>query len=149
MSRILIAEHNSEVSSFLKKQLRTSQHKIDVKTKSTDAWKAISTADYDVLMIDVVMPGIDGFTMAQKALQENPGLQIIFITGFAAVAMDTYNTPTYAPRPMTSKPFHLRDISQRVRFYLGESDLPYDNFYTGQNDAVSQDNVIYARFGEA
>ena len=148
MSRILIAEHNSAVSNFLQKQLRPGYHKIDVMKKSTEAWKAISAEDYDVLMIDIVMPGIDGFTLAQRALQINPCVQIIFITGFAAVAMDTYNTPIYAPRPMTSKPFHLRDISQRIRFYLGEPDFPYDNFY-GHQDPLAQDNVIYDRFREA
>ena len=148
MSRILIAAHSNAVSKFIQKQLRTGHHQIDVKSNSADAWKAMNNAEYDVMMIDIVMPGVDGFTMAQKALKTNPGLQIIFITGFAAVAMDTYNTPTYAPRPMTSKPFHLKDITKRVSFYLGEADLPFENIYAKQ-DALAQDNVIYARFGEA
>lgn len=150
MSRILIAEHNEEVSKFLKKQMRGSHYAIDLKTQSIDAWRAIGNEDYDVLMIDIMMPGIDGFVLAQKALKINPGMQIIFITGFAAVAMDTYNTPTYAPRPMTSKPFHLRDILTRIRFYLGEADLPFDSIYAQQHrDAVAQDNVIYARFDQS
>ncbi len=149
MSRILIAEHNQEVSKFIKKQFRGSHYQLDMKTQSIDAWRAIGNEDYDVLMIDIMMPGIDGFVLAQKALKLNPGMTIIFITGFAAVAMDTYNTPTYAPRPMTSKPFHLRDIMGRIRFYMGEADLPFDSIYAHQHrDAVAQDNVIYAQFGQ-
>tara|TARA_B100000686_G_scaffold329681_1_gene391112 strand:+ start:2057 stop:2503 length:447 start_codon:yes stop_codon:yes gene_type:complete len=148
MSRILIAAQNESVSKFIKKQMKPGQYHIDTKTNSTDAWKSMNATEYDVMMIDIVMPGIDGFTMAQKALKANPGMQVIFITGFAAVAMDTYNTPTYAPRPMTSKPFHLKEITKRVGFYLGENDMPFENIYAKQ-DAVAQDNVIYARFGEA
>ena len=76
-------------------------------------------------------------------------MQIIFITGFAAVAMDTYNTPSYAPRPMTSRPFHLRDISARIKFYMGEADLPFEHIYGQQDGQQASDNVVYATFGEA
>lgn len=149
MTKILIAEHNKEVSKFLKKQLKGAYNMVDLAETSYDAWKAIGTGEYDVLMIDIIMPGIDGFVLAQKALQLNPGMQVIFITGFAAVAMDTYNTPSYAPRPMTSRPFHLRDISARIKFYMGEADLPFENIYGQQQGQAASDNVVYAQFGEA
>ena len=148
MTRILIAEHNKEVSSFLRKQLKGAMNTIDLADTSYDAWKAIGSGDYDVLMVDIVMPGIDGFVLAQKALQLNPGMQIIFITGFAAVAMDTYNTPNHAPRPMTSRPFHLRDIAARIKFYMGEADLPFETIYNQQKAESTQSNIIYAEFGE-
>lgn len=147
MTRILIAEHNTEVSQFLKKELKGAYNIVHIVDNSRDAWRMIGQDDYDVLMINIIMPGIDGFVLAQKALQMNPGIQIIFITGFAAVAMDTYNTPSYAPRPVTSRPFHLRDIAPRVRFFMGEADLPFDQVHSYQVPA-HDDNVIYARFGE-
>jgi|AntRauTorcE11897_2_1112592.scaffolds.fasta_scaffold00743_9 two-component system cell cycle response regulator CpdR len=150
MSRILIAEYNTTVSSFLRKQLKTAYNTVEISETSENTWKAVNSTEYDVLMINIVMPGIDGFVLAQKALQANPGLQVIFITGFAAVAMDTYNTPHYAPRPMTSQPFHLREAAQRVRFYLGEADLPFDqngSYGYGHKTDLTQDNVIYAQFG--
>jgi len=149
MTKILIAEQNTAVSSFLKKQLKGAYNDTTVVNSSNEAWKAIGQMDYecDVLMIDIMMPGIDGFVLAQKALQFNPGLQVIFITGFAAVAMDSYNTPTHAPRPMTSRPFHLRDIADRIRFYMGEADLPFDAIYAQQQN-TAQDNVVYATFGQ-
>ncbi len=147
MTRILIAEQSKEVITFLKKQFKGSQYKVDVVENSYDAWKAIGGEQYDVLLVNIIMPGLDGFVMAQKALQLNPGMQILFITGFAAVAMDTYNTPAYAPQPMTSRPFHLREVGQRVKFYMGEIDLPFEAIYAQQGDQAS-DNVVYAEFGQ-
>lgn len=147
MTRILIAEHNKSVSSFLKKQLKGAYNTIDVIEDSYDVWKTVNSGEYDVLMVNIVMPGLDGFVLAQKALSVNPALQVMFITGFSAVAMDTYNTPHYAPSPMTSRPFHLREAAQHVQFYMGEADLPFEYGYTDHHSMQAQDNVIYAQFG--
>ena len=146
MSQILIAETNAAVSQFLKKELNSAQTRVDIVTSGQDAWEAIHATEYDVVMVNIMMPGLDSFVLAQRILRQNPGAQVIFITGFAAVAMDTYNTPTYAPQPMTSQPFHLKEMARRVKFYMGEGDLPMESFY-GHMNAVEQDNVIYARFG--
>jgi len=115
MARILVAEHNRTTSAYLHAALKKAGNTVDVVDNCLDAWRVSSDDRYDILLVDVVMPGIDGFILAQKALQENPELQIIFVTGFAGVAMDTYATPAYAPAPITTRPFHLKDIVSRVR----------------------------------
>jgi len=140
----MIAEHNKSAASYLYKSLKQEGNTVTIADNSIDAWATASgPEEYDIMMIDVVMPGLDGFVLAQKALQANPGLQIIFITGFAAVAMDTYNTPSYAPSPMTSRPFHLKDMPARVHYMMGEADIPYENA-----PANNSNNVVYAEFGQ-
>lgn len=144
MAHIMIAEHNKSAASYLYKSLKQEGNTVTIADNSIDAWTtAGGLEEYDIMMIDVVMPGLDGFVLAQKALQANPGLQIIFITGFAAVAMDTYNTPSYAPSPMTSRPFHLKDMPARVHYMMGEADIPYEN-----TTANNSNNVVYAEFGQ-
>ncbi len=144
MARILVAEHNKSTLTYLYSVLKAAGNSVDAVDNSLDAWRAANKACYDILIVDIVMPGMDGFVLAQKALQDNPGIQVIFITGFAAVAMDTYNTPAYAPQPMTSKPFHMKEIVGRVRYLMGEAELPV-NMPTTQ--AAEENNVIYAEFG--
>ncbi len=150
MARILIAEDNKDTAVYVKALLKKAGYRqIEVVDNSLDAWRATTHGEFDVLMIDVLLPGIDGFILAQKALQDNPAMQIVFITGFAGVAMDTFNTPNYAPQPYTSAPFHLNEIVSRIRFLLGEADLPAGASMprtTTANDA-SLDNVVYADFG--
>lgn len=142
MARILIAEHNQTTAEFLGKSLKAQGHQITQVDNCLDTWRLSARETYDILLIDVVMPGIDGFVLAQKALQENPLLQVIFITGFAAVAMDTISTPSYAPAPITTRPFHLKEIGARVRHLMGQGYVPL----TQQGAANGENTVVYADF---
>ncbi len=144
MARILLAEHNSTTADFLTKQLKAQGHQVEAVDNCLDTWRLSAREVYDVLLIDVVMPGIDGFVLAQKALQENPMLQVIFITGFAAVAMDTVGTPHYAPAPLTTRPFHLKEVGARIRCMLGQGFMPARPLTQAAN---TENTVIYASFG--
>ena len=143
MARILIAEHNESTASYLSAALKKAGNSVIMAHNFLDAWKFSSKEQFDVLLVNVVMPGVDGFVLAQKVLQDNPGLQVIFITGFACVAMDTYATPVYAPAPITTQPFHLSEIASRVRYLMGLGGLPQKTSYTADS------SVIYAEFGAA
>jgi two-component system cell cycle response regulator CpdR len=59
------------------------------------------------------MPGIDGIEVARQAAQKHPGLRIMFITGFAAVAL-TAGEKAPAGAKVLSKPIHLREIVTEV-----------------------------------
>lgn len=141
MARILIAEHNASTADYLYGNLKKAGNAVEIVDNSLDAWRLTHTGYFDVLMIDIVMPGIDAFVLAQKALQENPDVQIIFITGFAGVAMDAFAHNAHAMAPVTSRPFHLREIACRVRYLMGQGGLPFH-----QQAAAGGDNVIYANF---
>lgn len=144
MARILIAEHNATVTRYLTAALKKAGHVVEAVDNSLDAWRAIARDHYDVMLVDVIMPGVDGFVLAQKVLQENPLTQVVFLTGFAAVAMDNYAASSYAPyarAPMTSRPFHIREINARLRALLGGAfggDMPSAGDVSG--------TVIYADF---
>jgi len=140
MAKVLIAEHNQTVANYLTAQLKKAGNSVTVVDNYLDAWRSASQNSYDILMVDVVMPGIDGFVLAQKILQDNPELQVIFITGFSGVAMDTQATPAYAPAPITMRPFHLREAASRIRYLMGMGGLP--NTELSNNDG----NVVYADF---
>jgi two-component system cell cycle response regulator CpdR len=60
-----------------------------------------------------VMPEMDGIELARRASEIDPDLKIMFITGFAAVAL---NPDSNAPRDakILSKPFHLRELVREV-----------------------------------
>lgn len=143
MARILIAEHNETTAAYVYGALKKAGNSVELVDNCLDAWRLSSRETFDVLLVNIVMPGIDGFVLAQKALQENPELQVIFVTGFAGVAMDTYATPAYAPMPITSRPFHLKDIVSRVRYLMGLGALPAHS--TAQ---ATEGNVIYADFAQ-
>ena len=59
------------------------------------------------------MPGLDGIELSRRATRMDPSLKVLFITGFAAVALAS-GAPTPAGAKVLSKPFHLREIVEEV-----------------------------------
>ena len=145
MARILIAEHNESTQAFLAATLKKAGHSLCQVGNSLDAWRAMGQEEFDIIAVDISLPGIDGFVLAQRALQKNPETQIIFITGFAGVAMDTYGTPPYAPAPVTMPPFHLKDINSRVRALMGQGGYG-ECMRRPEINQTLDSNVIYADF---
>ena len=72
---------------------------------------------WDLLLTDIVMPGMDGIEVARQAAARDPSLRIMFITGFAAVAL---NSDSEAPKnaKVLSKPVHLRELVSEVNKML-------------------------------
>ena len=66
----------------------------------------------DLLLTDIVMPGADGIEVAKRAAQLQPDLKIMFITGFAAVALNAQKASPNAK--VLEKPVHLREIVTEV-----------------------------------
>ena len=68
---------------------------------------------WDLLLTDIVMPGMDGIEVARQAAARDPSLRIMFITGFAAVALSAQDRAP-AGAKVLSKPVHLRDLVAEV-----------------------------------
>jgi two-component system cell cycle response regulator CpdR len=117
MARILLAEDDDSVRTFLARALRRAGHEVCDMPDGRTALAWISEHPVDLLLADVVMPGIDGIELARRAGDMWPHLRIIFITGFAAVALRAAET---LPRETTvlAKPFHLRRIVHEIDRFL-------------------------------
>lgn len=133
MATILLAEDDTSLCVFLKKALVNAGHNVTSFTDGKTALEEIESGRrqgkiYDLLLADIVMPGMDGIELAQKATNQEPGLKVMFITGFAAVAMAQQKKarqqypqqPDGAPSSpaanarILSKPFHLKDLVDQV-----------------------------------
>ena len=66
----------------------------------------------NLVLLDIVMPEMDGIELAQKASAIDPAIRVMFITGFAAVALQGGRTAPEAK--LLSKPFHLKDLVMEV-----------------------------------
>lgn len=113
MARILLAEDDDSLRNFLVKALARAGHEVVSCPDGDAAIDALGDGLYDLLLTDIVMPGADGIELARKAAASDPGLKIMFITGFAAVALNpSSQAPTQAK--VLSKPFHLRELVAEV-----------------------------------
>jgi two-component system, cell cycle response regulator CpdR len=112
MPRILLAEDDDSLRGFLARALERAGYEV---TACADGEEAVAVLDqeWDLLLTDIVMPGIDGIEVARQAAALHPELRIMFITGFAAVALAAGNQAP-AGAKVLSKPIHLREIVSEV-----------------------------------
>ena len=97
---------------YLKRALERTGYDVTAVESGDAAMPVLESETFDLLLTDIVMPGIDGIELAQEAAQLAPDMRVMFITGFAAVALKNNRRPANAK--VLSKPFHLRDLVLEV-----------------------------------
>jgi len=106
---------------YLKRALERTGYAVDAADSGVSALPMLEKNTYDLLLTDIVMPGMDGIELAQEAAKIASDMRVMFITGFAAVALKNNKTPPNAK--VLSKPFHLRDLVLEVdrMFEVGDA----------------------------
>ena len=112
MPRILLAEDDDSLRGFLSRALERAGYEVTACADGEEAAAVLGEA-WDLLLTDIVMPGMDGIEVARQAAALNPNLRIMFITGFAAVALAA-GSQAPAGAKVLSKPIHLREIVSEV-----------------------------------
>ncbi|MEM1378212.1 MAG: response regulator [Pseudomonadota bacterium] len=113
MQRILLAEDDNDMRRFLVKALEKAGYEVTDYDNGASAYERLREEPYSLLLTDIVMPEMDGIELARRATELDPDLKVMFITGFAAVAL---NPESDAPKDakVLSKPFHLRELVDEV-----------------------------------
>lgn len=113
MLKILLAEDDSDMRRFLVKALEQAGYAVAAFDNGQAAFDRLREEPFELLLTDIVMPEMDGIELARRATALDPDIRVMFITGFAAVALNCDNeTPRDAK--ILSKPFHLRDLVNEV-----------------------------------
>ena len=113
MPRILLAEDDDSLRAFLSRALQRAGYDVTACADGEEALAVLDDAQWDLLLTDIVMPGIDGIELARRAAARQDDLRIMFITGFAAVALAAGERAP-AGAKVLSKPIHLREIVAEV-----------------------------------
>ena len=117
MARILLAEDDDDMRRFLVKALERAGYDVSDFDNGASAYERLREEPFSLLLTDIVMPGADGIEVARIAAQRQPGVRIMFITGFAAVALSAAQAAPEAK--VLSKPVHLKDIVAEVDRMVG------------------------------
>jgi two-component system cell cycle response regulator CpdR len=119
MLRILLAEDDDSMRVYLARALERVGYDVVAVDNGLSAVPLLENEPFDLLLTDIVMPQMDGIELAQKAAEIAPDIRVMFITGFAAVALKAGRKTPDAR--VLSKPFHLKDLVLEVeRMFMSE-----------------------------
>jgi len=117
MTHILLAEDDDQLRTFLVRGLKRAGHSVDDVPDGAVALDQSRKARYDLLLADIVMPGLDGIELARIVAEEQPGIKVMLITGFAGVALQDDGFAPNRPK-MLAKPFHLRHLIEEIEHLM-------------------------------
>ncbi len=115
MAKILLAEDDLSTRQFLAGALEKAGHVVTPCPDGLEAWRILEEhgAGFHLLLTDIVMPGLDGIELSTRAKAMFPALKIVFITGFAAMALEGGEDAK-----IISKPFHLGALTKEIEELL-------------------------------
>jgi len=117
MAKIILAEDDGDMRRFLARALQSAGYEVISFDNGLSAYQRLREEPFELLLTDIVMPEMDGIELARRASELDPDIKIMFITGFAAVAL---NSDSQAPKnaKVLSKPVHLRELVNEVQKML-------------------------------
>ena len=111
--KIMVLDDEPIVCKRLKPALEKQGYEVDAFTESVKAMDQIRLIDYDIIITDLKMKGIDGMQLLGEAKRRLPDSEVIVITGFATMetAKESFQQGVF---DFIAKPFKLREIQSVV-----------------------------------
>ncbi|PYV65509.1 MAG: hypothetical protein DMG95_01465 [Acidobacteria bacterium] len=121
--RVLIAEDDPALASFVRKGLEAEHYAVDVTSDGEQARAMAGELDYDLLMLDLNLPRVDGVTILRHLRTRKPSLPILVLTSRNRVE-DRVQCLDLGADDYMGKPFSFAELSARIRALLRRSHLP-------------------------
>jgi DNA-binding response OmpR family regulator len=118
--RILVVEDDKAVASFVRKGLESEQYAVDVTGDGEDAQALVTEANFDLVILDLVLPKIDGLDVLKHIRSRKPSLPVLILSGRSRVEDRVKGLDLGADDYLT-KPFSFSELSARVRALLRRS----------------------------
>lgn len=117
VNRILIAEDEPRISSFLEKGLRSNGFVTQVAADGHEAMALARTGQFDLIILDIGLPGRDGFDVLSELREHDQRLPVIILTARTGVT-DTVTGLEGGADDYIAKPFRFEELLARVRLRL-------------------------------
>lgn len=117
MTRILVAEDEARISAFIDKGLRASGFSPTIVADGQSAYEHAATGRYDLMVLDIGLPVLDGFAVLRRLRQGRHGLPVIILTARGSVT-DTVAGLDGGADDYMAKPFRFDELLARIRLRL-------------------------------
>jgi DNA-binding response OmpR family regulator len=120
-TRILLAEDDPNLGSLLQEFLQAKEFETVLCTDGDKAFKTFSKQQFDFVILDVMMPEKDGFTVAKEIRSINKKVPIIFLTA-KSMKEDTLQGFNLGADDYITKPFSMEELLVRINAILRRTD---------------------------
>lgn len=120
--RILVTEDDRAIAGAVRKRLEAENHAVDVCGTGTEAYDYIRLTDYDVIVMDIMLPEEDGLSVVRRVRSEGVTTPVLFLTARDSIA-DRVQGLDAGGDDYLVKPFALEELSARIRV-LGRRSSP-------------------------
>ncbi len=111
--RILLAEDDPNLGAVLKDSLELENNYVELYTDGEQAWKSFNKTDFDLCILDIMMPVKDGFTLAKEIKKVAPNMPIIFLTA-KSMKEDKIEGLKIGADDYITKPFSFEELQLRI-----------------------------------
>jgi two-component system copper resistance phosphate regulon response regulator CusR len=121
--RVLIAENDAASAAFVRKGLEAEFYAVDVSTDGEQARAMAVEFDYDLLVLELDLPRVDGFAIVRHVRARKPSVPMLMLSGRNRVE-DRVQCLDLGADDFLAKPFSYAELSARIRALLRRSRLP-------------------------
>ncbi len=111
--QLLLVEDDPNLGGLLADYLRAKGYAVELRTDGEQGWKAYKQGKFDLLVLDVMMPIKDGFTLAAQIRKEDDRTPIVFLTA-KSMKQDTIRGFEHGADDYITKPFSMEEFLLRV-----------------------------------
>ena len=115
--RLLLVEDEKKVADFVARGLRAERLAVDIACDGTIGWDMASTVDYDLIILDLMLPGVSGGELLQRLRRRGKDCPILVLTARDAT-VDKVQTFEAGADDYLTKPFAFAELKVRVRALL-------------------------------
>lgn len=130
--RLLIVEDEKELLESVAEGLRLSGYAVDTARDGVEAEDLFWSETYDLIVLDINLPKIDGFTLLKEIREEDKQVNVIMLTARTQVA-DRVKGLDLGANDYLIKPFHFDELEARIRSLLRRKQVVEDKVITYKN----------------
>ena len=124
--KILLVEDDPNLGEVLKEYLNLKGYETTLSRNGEDGWDDFRKEQYDLCILDIMMPKKDGFTLAQEIRQLNEQVPIIFLTA-KSMKEDTLRGLRIGADDYITKPFSMEELLLRMKAIMRRTQGPSDD----------------------
>ncbi len=120
--RILVIEDEKKIANFIRRGLKEEGYAVDISSDGEDGHFLAATNDYDLIILDLMLPKMDGLTLCKRLRQDKIATPVIMLTAKDSVGDKVAGLDSGADDYLT-KPFAFEELLARIRAAFRKKDI--------------------------